>query len=59
MHLANAEMALALRNMACWDMRLFETTQDDVAFCHDYHVLRAKLGSKGVRVQVLDYHRGL
>ncbi|KAK3318817.1 cytochrome P450 [Apodospora peruviana] len=53
MHLANAEMAVALAAMARWDIKLFETTEEDVAFLHDYHVLCPRLGSKGVRVQVV------
>ncbi|KAI3322538.1 cytochrome P450 [Xylariaceae sp. AK1471] len=52
-HLANAEMAVLVAAMARWDMRLFETTAQDVEFCHDYHVLCPRLGSKGVRVEVL------
>jgi hypothetical protein len=56
MHLANAEMAVAVAAMARWDIRLFETTEEDIAFCHDYHVLCPKLGSKGVRGQVLGRH---
>ncbi len=53
MHLANAEMAVAAAAMSRWDMRLFETTEQDVAFSHDYHVLCPKLGSNGLRVEVL------
>jgi cytochrome P450 len=55
-HLANAEIAVLLTVMARWDMRLFETTADDVEFRHDYHVLCPKLGSRGVRVEVLGPH---
>jgi cytochrome P450 len=53
MHLANAEMAIALASMARWEMRLFETDEGDVEMRHDYHVLCPKLRSKGVRVEVL------
>lgn len=52
MHLTNAEMAVAVAAMARWDMRLYDTTAEDVAFCHDYHVMCPRLGSKGVRVEV-------
>ncbi|ROW00341.1 hypothetical protein VMCG_07334 [Cytospora schulzeri] len=52
MHLADAEMTVAVAAMARWDMRLYETTEQDVAFCHDYHVMCPRLGSKGVRVEV-------
>ena len=52
-------MAVALAAMVRWDMSLFETGEDDVAFRHDYHVLCPKLGSKGVRVRVLGRHRGV
>jgi len=54
--LANAEMAVALAAMAKWEMRLFETTEEDVAFRHDYHVLCPRLGSKGLRVEVIGRH---
>lgn len=50
--LASAQMAAAVAAMARWDMRLYETTEEDVAFLHDYHVLCPRLGSKGVRVEV-------
>jgi cytochrome P450 len=53
MHLANAEMAAAVAAMARWDMRLVDTTADDVAFLHDYHVATPRLDSKGVRVEVV------
>ncbi|KUJ11258.1 putative Trichodiene oxygenase [Mollisia scopiformis] len=53
MHLANAEMVVAVAAIARWNMRLFETTDQDVAFCHDYHVLCPRLGSKGLRVKDL------
>lgn len=52
-HLANAELAVAVAAMARWDMKLFETTADDIAFKHDYHVMCPRLGSKGVRVEVV------
>lgn len=57
MHLANAEMAVAIAAMARWDMELFETDDRDVAFLHDYHVATPKLDSKGVRAAVGSCHR--
>ncbi|KAK1754209.1 Trichodiene oxygenase [Echria macrotheca] len=53
MHLADAQMAVAVAAMASWEMGLFETHEGDVRFCHDYHVLCPRLGSRGVRVEVL------
>lgn len=53
MHLANAEMAVVVAAMARWDMRLYETTAEDVSFLHDYHVMCPRLDSKGVRVEVI------
>lgn len=53
MHLANAEMAVAIAAMARWEMKLFETDGRDVAFLHDYHVATPKLDSKGVRATVV------
>lgn len=53
MPLANAEMTILLAAMSRWDMRLFETTEQDIAFCHDYHVLCPRLDSKGVRAVVV------
>ncbi|KAI2635632.1 cytochrome P450 family protein [Hypomontagnella submonticulosa] len=52
-HLANAEMAVVIAAVARWDMKLFETDGQDVAFLHDYHVATPKLSSKGVRVSVM------
>lgn len=54
MHLANAEMAAAVAAMARWEMRLVGTTEEDVAFLHDYHVATPRLDSKGVRVEVVE-----
>ncbi|OTB01690.1 hypothetical protein M426DRAFT_75079 [Hypoxylon sp. CI-4A] len=51
-HLANAEMAVAIAAMARWKMQFFETDEQDVAFLHDYHVATPKLDSKGVRAIV-------
>ncbi|KAI8965300.1 cytochrome P450 family protein [Daldinia sp. FL1419] len=53
MHLANAEMAIALAAMARWDMDLFETDERDVAFLHDYHIATSKLNSDGVKARIL------
>lgn len=53
MHLADAEMAVVIAAMARWEMRLYQTTAEDVEFLHDYHVMSPRLDSKGVRVEVL------
>ncbi|KAI0516853.1 cytochrome P450 family protein [Xylaria bambusicola] len=53
MHLANAEMAVAMAAMARWNMRLLDTGYEDVAFLHDYHIATPKLDSKGVRVSIV------
>lgn len=58
LHLANAEMAVAIAAMALWNMSLYNTTPEDVAFSHDYHVMCPRLGSKGVRVEVKDRLQG-
>ncbi|PSR76355.1 cytochrome P450 [Coniella lustricola] len=52
-HLANAEIAVAIAAMSRWNMHLDETTEEDVSFYHDYHVMCPKLGSKGVRAKVV------
>lgn len=52
MHLTSAEMAMVVAAMGRWSMYLYETTAQEVAFCHDYHVICPKLGSQGVRVEV-------
>ena len=53
MHLANAEMAMTITEMARWDMKLYGTGEDDVRFLHDYHVATPRLDSKGVRAIVV------
>ncbi|KAK3323729.1 cytochrome P450 [Cercophora scortea] len=53
MHLANAEMAVALAAMARWDMELYETGEEDVAMRHDYHIMTPRLDSEGVRLRVV------
>lgn len=53
MHLANAELASTIAEMAKWDMALFETSEEDVTFLHDYHVATPRLDSLGVRARVL------
>lgn len=52
MHLAEAELLLAIAEMAKWDMDLFETEEEDVKFLHDYHVATPRLNSSGVKVTV-------
>ncbi|KAI0417114.1 cytochrome P450 family protein [Xylaria grammica] len=54
MHPVNAEVARAIAALARYDMKLFKTGNKDVAFLYDYHVATPKLGSKGVRVNVIE-----
>jgi cytochrome P450 len=53
MNLANGLTALALQELARWNLELFETKEDDVKFLHDYHVATPRLDSPGVRVRVI------
>jgi cytochrome P450 len=53
LHLANAVMAVAIAAISRWDLQLFETTEEDVAFKHDYHVATPRLTSRGVRARVV------
>ena len=49
--LARAELYLATAALVRrFDMSLFETGPDDVAFLHDYQIAMGNLDSKGVRV---------
>lgn len=49
--LARAELYLTTAALVRrFDMALYETGADDVAFLHDYQVAMGKLGSLGVRV---------
>ncbi|KAG8162655.1 hypothetical protein KVR01_007133 [Diaporthe batatas] len=59
MHLADAEMAVVVAAMARWEMRLYQTTAEDVEFLHDYHVMSPKLDSKGVRVEIVGRAEGM
>ncbi|POS74505.1 hypothetical protein DHEL01_v207104 [Diaporthe helianthi] len=59
MHLADAEMAVVVAAMARWEMRLYGTTAEDAEFLHDYHVMSPRLGSKGVRVEVVGRAEGM
>jgi len=52
-HLADLELVSAIAEMAKWDMDLFETSEEDVKFLHDYHVATPRLDSLGVRARVL------
>ena len=52
-NLANAELALTIAEIARWDMELYETSEDDVKFLHDYHVATPRLDSLGLRARVL------
>lgn len=53
MHLAYAEIYILLANIfrRC-DLRLFETSVEDVKFCRDHVVAAARPGSQGLRVFV-------
>ena len=42
--------ALALRVLP--QMRLFETTEEDVLYDHDMFIPMTKAGSKGIRVEI-------
>ncbi|MCJ1308349.1 hypothetical protein MMC25_002002 [Agyrium rufum] len=49
--LARAELFLVTATLVrSFDMTLWETEREDVAFLHDYQTATPKLGSKGVRV---------
>jgi len=52
-NLAHAEMFVAVAAVARYEMRLYGTGSEDVEFRHDYHVAYPRLGSKGVRAEVL------
>lgn len=57
-NLAQAELSMVLAEvMKCFDLELFETTEDDVKFLHDYHVAHPKLDSKGVRCTLSQPHK--
>ena len=51
-NLADTEMYMAIAAIACYEMELFETDEDDVKFQYDFHVAHPKLNTKGVRVKV-------
>ena len=52
-NLAYAEMYITLATLfRRFDFELFETTRDDVAVAHEYHIPQVKRGSRGVRVLV-------
>lgn len=51
-NVANAEMSMVLAKVAGYEMRLFETGEEDVRFKFDYQVAHPRLGSKGVRATV-------
>ncbi|EHK97593.1 putative Trichodiene oxygenase [Glarea lozoyensis 74030] len=53
MHLADAELVMAIKEMSRWDMELVGTDEKDVRFLHDYHVATPRLDSLGVRVSVI------
>ncbi|KAI0467681.1 hypothetical protein F4859DRAFT_493271 [Xylaria cf. heliscus] len=51
-HHSNSEIVTRPAVMACWELELFETGEQNVNFKHDYLVFCPKLGSKGVRLKV-------
>ncbi|PYH91502.1 cytochrome P450 [Aspergillus ellipticus CBS 707.79] len=51
LELARAELYLVVTTLVrSFEMTLWETESNDVAFLHDYHVAMPKMDSKGVRV---------
>ncbi|KAL9058180.1 MAG: hypothetical protein Q9162_001904 [Coniocarpon cinnabarinum] len=52
LNLANAELLLCLSAVVRYDMELYETTEEDVRFQHDFQVAHPKLDSKGIRAVV-------
>ena len=50
--LAHAELFRVVAALARWEVELWETGPEDVAFRHDYQVAMPQLDSKGVRVLV-------
>jgi hypothetical protein len=53
MHLADAELLVAIKAAVGWDMQLYETIEDEVQFLHDYHVATPRLDLRGVRARVV------
>ena len=53
MHLADAELVMAVREMSRWEMELVGTDEGDVRFLCDHHVATPRLDSLGVRVRVV------
>lgn len=51
-HLAEAEMKIAIAAVARFDMDLFETSVKDVAYLHDYQMAHGDLDSLGIRTVV-------
>jgi cytochrome P450 len=52
MNVADAEIVLAIKTFAGFDMNLFETDESDIKFRHEYHISHPKPESKGVRAVV-------
>ncbi|TVY18468.1 Cytochrome P450 monooxygenase TRI4, partial [Lachnellula arida] len=53
MHLADAELIMAIAEMGRWDIELVGTDERDVRFLHDYHIATPRLDSLGVRARVV------
>ncbi|KAK4505775.1 hypothetical protein PRZ48_003740 [Zasmidium cellare] len=51
-NVAQSGMCLVLAVVAGFEMELYETGYEDVAFLHDYQVATPRLDSKGIRVRV-------
>lgn len=51
-NVANAGMCLILSAVAGFEMELWETGYEDVAFLHDYQIAHPRLDTKGIRVKV-------
>lgn len=53
MELANTEVGLTVARVVMgFELELFETGEEDVAFRHDFQVAHSRVGSRGVRVLV-------
>ncbi|CAK3804113.1 cytochrome P450 [Lecanosticta acicola] len=56
MNVANAGMCLVLEEVVGYEMELFETGYEDVAFLHDYQIAHPRLDTQGIRVTVSGKH---
>lgn len=51
-HVANSGMCLILAALARFEMELWETAYEDVAFLHDYQIAHPRLDTKGIQVKI-------